>query len=184
MESQTYLLMSSLLSIVLLVTFYLSSDYRIITKPTHVHPPIVPPVQPLEKGLEEGDALGPATDEHQAPLGELPAEVTNSDSPAYDRSTWVRRINGHVFEQRHKGRHNVLTINTELEYYLSMRECIEEFNVPYWDSDGRKIVYRIVVFDKGELVNLGDGGFINWMFEGSYVRTGVSTLSFRPISKR
>lgn len=38
--------------------------------------------------------------------------------------------------------------------------------------------FRVVVFDSGTVTNNGDGGYINWAFQGWYERTDM-TVSFR-----
>jgi hypothetical protein len=39
------------------------------------------------------------------------------------------------------------------------------------------IIFRVLVFSTGVFVNTGDGGFINWCFEGSFVKDG-NTVTF------
>jgi hypothetical protein len=109
----------------------------------------------------------------------LPASVTASEPDTIGRDQWVLRMTRHVFGERHGGRYNVLVINDDLQYHFTPAGVVEEFRVMY--RDGRRTVpYRIVAFTRGELLNLGDGGDINWDWMGNFVRHNNSQLSFRP----
>ncbi|KAH7322848.1 hypothetical protein B0I35DRAFT_426594 [Stachybotrys elegans] len=120
-------------------------------------------------------------DKTRALPSELPDSIVVSGNAIdIDGGDWVRRLNGFVAQERHNGRYNVVTINTELDYYLSVGECVEEWHTKWNDGRGKSRVYRTVVFDQGELVNFGDDGWINWAFSGKYVRSGLTSLSFRP----
>lgn len=114
----------------------------------------------------------------------LPDHITapflgSSDNNQIDRANWVRRATDYVFNDRHRAKYNVLTINDDLEYHLNVGEILEEFRVKQKTPAGKTVPFRIVVFNEAELVNFGDGGYINWCFEGWFTRTGKGTVSFR-----
>jgi len=92
----------------------------------------------------------------------------------------VSRLTSHVCHTRHAGRFNVLVFNTAVERYFIPEGVVEQFLVVY-DSTKEsakvgKVTYEVTVFRKGHLVNLGDGGFINWCFEGNFERVGMSAI--------
>jgi len=109
----------------------------------------------------------------------LPSSVTAGDQDKMGRDQWVLRMTRHVFGERHDKRHNVLVINDDLQYHFTPHGVVEEFRVVYHDTK-HKVPYRIVVFSHGELINLGDGGDINWDWMGNFVRHNNVQLSFSP----
>ncbi|KAF2114231.1 hypothetical protein BDV96DRAFT_688444 [Lophiotrema nucula] len=121
--------------------------------------------------------------EPQAPA-KLPEHITES---SVARDAWVLRMTQHVFDERHRGRYNVLVMNEELEYFFNPENVVEDTYSEYHSTDledgvsrGRTIKYRITVFRSGSLVNLGDGGDINWDWKGNFDRPSAKTLTFRP----
>lgn len=134
-----------------------------------------------EKKLQHNSI--PTTTQHiLGPMSpHLPDYITAWDNDKIDRVQWVGRITDHVGNSRHRGRYNVLTINHDLEYHLNVNDVVEEFLVTYQDKPKRrKIPYRVIVFESAELINLGDGGFINLQMEGNFANLGVSIISFQP----
>jgi hypothetical protein len=112
---------------------------------------------------------------------ELPDSITTSSEDLIDRGEWVRRIANYVHYDRHKGHYNVIVINNDIEYRLNAERIVEEFHVKYFEMGGARVVpYRIVAFEKGVMINLGDGGYINWCGVGNETRSGVTTLKFEP----
>lgn len=109
----------------------------------------------------------------------LPTSVTAGDQDTIGRDQWVLRMTRHVFSERHNGRHNVLVINDDLQYHFLPVDVVEEFRVVYHDKT-HSVPYRIVVFQQGDLLNLGDGGDINWDWMGNFKRLNNSQLSFSP----
>ena len=135
-----------------------------------------------EKPLEYHDAEPPAEgdpEKRSALPPHLPASVTAGDQDKMGRDQWVLRMARHVFSERHGKRYNVLVINNDLQYYFTPHGVVEEFNVVYQDTR-HKVPYRIVVFTRGELINMGDGGDINWDWMGNFVRHNNAQLSFSP----
>lgn len=128
------------------------------------------------KGSEntEGQQLPQSLPEHiTAPF------LGSAENNQIDRANWVRRATDYVFNDRHGAKYNVLTINDDLEYHLNVSQIVEEFYVKQKTPSGKVVPFRIVVFNVAELVNFGDGGYINWCFEGWFTRTGKGTVSFR-----
>ncbi|KAK1830631.1 hypothetical protein QBC39DRAFT_372675 [Podospora conica] len=114
-----------------------------------------------------------------SPPPHLPTSVTAGDQDKIGRDQWVLRLTRHVFGERHGKRYNVLVINDDLQYCFSPHGVVEEFNVVYQDTR-HKVPYRVVVFARGELINMGDGGDINWDWMGNFVRHNNAQLSFSP----
>lgn len=108
----------------------------------------------------------------------LPDHVIRSD---IERAAWVLRITRHVFSERHKGHHNVVVINNKLEYHFKPENEVERFLIEYKNSKRPWIVpYSVVVFRQGTLLNMGDGGDINWDWQGNFTRSGDRLLTFAP----
>lgn len=114
-------------------------------------------------------------------LPTLPESVTRSDADFIDRPAWVLRMTHHVFSERHKGNHNVLVIHDQLEYQFDAQGIVERFLVNYHRRRiGGLVPYAVVVFREGTLVNMGDGGDINWDWQGNFIRRGNKDLAFKP----
>ena len=59
---------------------------------------------------------------------------------------------------------------------------MDEFLVKYHEtSRARTVPYKVVVFEEGMLVNMGDGGIINWDWRGNFVRSGNKVVTFKPL---
>lgn len=111
----------------------------------------------------------------------LPESVTRSDVDFIDREAWVQRMTHHVFSERHKGSHNVIVINDNLKYQFDAQGILERFLISYYsDSRAGRVPYAVVVFREGMLVNMGDGGDINWDWQGNVIRSGNKMLTFKP----
>ena len=101
--------------------------------------------------------------------------ILPADSHSVTRGDWVIRL-GRYFEGRHAGRYNVLVINAALEKSLNIEDedTVETFQTMYAATKKEAVKFEVYVFRKGALVNLGDGGYINWYFSGNESRTGMS----------
>ncbi|MCJ1458159.1 hypothetical protein MMC28_008530 [Mycoblastus sanguinarius] len=117
----------------------------------------------------------------QSSSSELPETITRSVEDHIDRGAWVLRLSHHVFAERHQSRYNVVVINNELEYHFNLKGTVERFVVKFYQNTLPKVVpYEVVVFKEGTLVNMGDGGDINWDWMGNFVRNGTKLLVFKP----
>lgn len=107
--------------------------------------------------------------------------VTRSDADFIERADWVLRMTRHVFSERHKGSHNVVVINDKLKYQFDAQGILERFLIDYHSKSRAGLVpYAVVVFREGMLVNMGDGGDINWDWQGNFIRSGNNVLVFKP----
>ena len=108
----------------------------------------------------------------------VPDAVTQSD---IQRGPWVLRTTSHVFGERHKGRHDVVVINNDLEYHFNPENVVEKFLIKYHNSKKPWVVaYSVVVFREGTLMNMGDGGDINWDWQGNLTSSGLKLATFKP----
>lgn len=111
----------------------------------------------------------------------LPESVTRSDADFIDRADWVLRMTHHVFSERHQGSHNVIVINDKLKYKFYAEGILERFLVNYNNkSIAGPVPYAVVVFREGTFLNMGDGGDINWDWQGNFIRSGDKLLAFEP----
>ncbi|MCJ1380880.1 hypothetical protein MMC17_003989 [Xylographa soralifera] len=111
----------------------------------------------------------------------LPGSITRSDSDTIKRDAWVLRMVHHMFGERHQGHYNVVVINADLEYRFKPEGVVERFLIDYHNKHRPWVVpYEVVVFREGTLENMGDGGDINWDWQGNFVRSDNRRLTFRP----
>lgn len=114
-------------------------------------------------------------------LPTLPESVTRSDTEFIDRADWVLRMTHHVFSERHQGTQNVIIINDKLNYKLYVKGIVERFMVNYHNKNiAGPVPYAVVVFREGKILNLGDGGDLNWDWQGNFIRSGDKLLAFEP----
>lgn len=70
------------------------------------------------------------------------------------------------------GRYNVMVINNKLNYSLDLRGVVGDVTYNH-----NVYGYRVLIFESGTVVNRGDGGWINWGFQGVWNRNG-GTVTF------
>ena len=95
----------------------------------------------------------------------LPSSTTASDGHLMGRDAWVFQMIHYMFVTRHQSRLNVVVINDDLEYHFDAEEITEDFRATYHQAgrlSPRVVPYPIIAFREGSLVNLGNGGDINW----------------------
>lgn len=109
--------------------------------------------------------------------GPIPPHILASNTR---RDSWVQRLTDYVFETRHHGRYNVLTMNLEIDHHFSPENgTVEELKTEFLDSkNSRKIYYVTYVFRAGAVEKLGDGGYINWCMQGDFERIGDDHVDF------
>lgn len=109
----------------------------------------------------------------------LPEFITNSNEDLIERGDWTQRLGEYIQREHHKSKFNVVVVNQEIQYRLNAEEIVEDFVVRYYETiHARVVFYRVVVFKRGVLINLGDGGYINWCGVGNVTRPGLKTLRF------
>ena len=102
--------------------------------------------------------------------------ILPANADTVSRGDWVIRL-ARYFQTRHAEQYNVLVINAAIDKVLNIDEedVVETFQTVYASrTKDAAVTYDVHVFRKGTLVNLGDGGYINWCFSGNYDRTGMS----------
>ncbi len=110
-----------------------------------------------------------------------PLPLSIVDSVDIDRADWVQRLTAHVSNERHRGRYNVLTIHTKIDYHFAHEGVVEKIPSSYTDANNKLVIpYETVIFEQGNLVRLGDGGYINWCFHGNFKRDD-NVVNFFPI---
>ncbi|KAI9765615.1 MAG: hypothetical protein M1840_007304 [Geoglossum simile] len=106
-----------------------------------------------------------------AKFQDLPQSITQSDGVPIGRDDWVQRLTHHVFAERHGGRYNVLTVHTDIDHRFAPEGVVERLSLYYINSKKDQVIpYDVIVFRKGTMLRLGDGGYINWCFEGNFER--------------
>ncbi|KAH7072776.1 hypothetical protein BKA63DRAFT_50610 [Paraphoma chrysanthemicola] len=116
--------------------------------------------------------------------GPVPTSISAADHATMNRAQWVERLHNYFAYYRHKSTLNCLVINEQLEYLFNSDDVVAEAVVDYMDPVQNAIPYRVVVFKDGKVINLGDGGYINWHFSGVFDRIGRSTVLFKASGKR
>ena len=112
-------------------------------------------------------------------LAAIPEAIKKSDEDTIERGDWVIRIAKYIHNNCYGCLYNVVVVNNDIEYRLSARDIVEDFVLKYYEtSRGRVVPYRMVVFKTGGLINLGDGGYINWCGVGNITRLSGKTMRF------
>ena len=93
--------------------------------------------------------------------------ITDAVSSAQNRGGFVKGALETAFNGA-KRRHNVMVFNLNGGYDASGLQGVRDFHVYTYSG----IPYGVWIFKSGTFVNQGDGGFINWAFEGRFTRTG------------
>ena len=102
----------------------------------------------------------------------VPQSIINPDEDTLHRGDWVRRLTSHVYTHRHNGHFNVLTINNSIEHHFTPEGLIEKLAITYTNSAKPEIIhFNVFVFRKRFLIRVGDGGYLNWCFEGNFDRS-------------
>ncbi|KAI9656801.1 MAG: hypothetical protein M1821_003440 [Bathelium mastoideum] len=96
------------------------------------------------------------------------------------RADWTQRLTGHIYDDRYSRRYNVITVNTEIDYEFAPEEVIDIYQTTYSDPGRGIIHYESTVFKRGYFIRLGDGGYINWCFQGNYDRN-ANAVQFKDI---
>ena len=72
--------------------------------------------------------------------------------------------------------HNVMVIYTK--HSLSEMEACTHSEITMRGPLGWPVAMQVYVFKSGIIENLGDGGYINWAFDGNWERSGQSVKFF------
>ena len=122
----------------------------------------------------------------RSPKSDLPDHITSWDhETGLDQAQWCERLLHYISDERHGGRYNVFGIKTTLEYSAKFDGIVEEFYPVVYKqaNNGRSIKYRFVVFEKGEVFKMGDGGAVNWIWSGNFTQPAVDMVTFEPIGQ-
>jgi len=95
-------------------------------------------------------------------------KIESSISFARNRGGFVRSLSNEVFYSADR-RYNVMVFNMNMNHQQRLR------GVKFYRSVNLGgIPFGIWVFEEGEFINQGHGGWINWAFMGSFDRTGTN----------
>jgi hypothetical protein len=72
---------------------------------------------------------------------------------------------------------NVVVCKDEWADASRLNNIVYDGRAAYSEAILNVIQFRLLIFSTGVFVNTGDGGFINWCFEGSFVKDG-NTVTF------
>lgn len=84
----------------------------------------------------------------------------------YGREKFTKATCGE-FDRKYDSKYNVMVFNNEQPSAYNLRGVRENFVRTYCG-----IPYKVFVFRSGKFRNKGDGGFINWCFQGNFRRDG------------
>jgi len=91
-----------------------------------------------------------------------------------DRPGWVKNLMESAFFDAGQ-KYNVMVFNLNENYEHSFNDLVFYGSASY---DG--IIFGIWIFESGTFVNQGDGGYINWAFQGWFDRNGNSVTFYQP----
>lgn len=72
-----------------------------------------------------------------------------------------------------KQRYNVMVFNLNQNYDASQLSGVKSYTTLTYSQ----IPFGVWIFESGTFVNQGDGGFINWAFDGNCKRTGKNGMT-------
>lgn len=98
-------------------------------------------------------------------LGEL---IKKSVETSQNREGFVKGLAETAFYQLVDGKYNVMVFNLSQPYTEKLRGVQLVKSDAYYDNTQ----YGVWIFEDGEFINEGDGGYINWAFKGWFERTG------------
>lgn len=97
---------------------------------------------------------------------EISRDIANAVSSADNRDAFVKDVRNRVY-YGFKQKYNVMVFNLNQDHWYNLEGEVFYHSVYYGG-----IPYGIWVFEGGVFQNKGDGGFINWAFEGDFHRSG------------
>lgn len=92
--------------------------------------------------------------------------IAGAVSSNQNRPGWVKNVMETAFNGA-QGHYNVMVFNLNQEYDHNFRGM--KF---YGSAVYSGITFGIWIFEEGEFDNKGDGGYINWAFQGCFERSG------------
>jgi uncharacterized lipoprotein YajG len=111
-------------------------------------------------------------------INKIYRDVSKSINGLRTRDACVKAIRETAYSKVKQNR-NVMVFNLSQNYEKNLKNA----KFKQFSCAGYK--YGLWIFKSGRFVNKGDGGFINWAFDGNWKRTGrdQKTVVFRPIRK-
>ena len=92
-----------------------------------------------------------------------------------NREAWVKSVRNKAYYSA-GGKYNALVFNLAVSHTHNLSGV--KF---YSEATYGNLVYGVWVFERGTFNNYGDGGYINWAFQGSFKRNGMQ-VNFYPRS--
>lgn len=101
----------------------------------------------------------------------LPESILSADE-SIDRGDWVKRLISYVYKQ-YECKFNVLMIHTKIDHHFIPEGVVKRYEAVYKDIRNCKAIpYEVTVFRSGNIIRMGDGGFLNWYFQGKFEKLG------------
>ncbi|MEA5603976.1 hypothetical protein [Nostoc sp. UHCC 0252] len=93
--------------------------------------------------------------------------IVSSAKTAQNREGFVKNLSETGFFQGGQ-QYNVMVFNLSQGYTKNFNNGIKTYFSAVYDG----VIYGTWIFEDGEFTNEGDGGYINWAFQGWFERTG------------
>lgn len=102
---------------------------------------------------------------------EVGKAIADAVASAQNREGFLQGLKEQAIQEgiNRGGGYNVMVFNLSQPYDATGIRNTQKF-FQQFDYDG--IPYGVWIFKAGTFINNGDGGFINWAFEGRFTRTG------------
>jgi hypothetical protein len=92
-------------------------------------------------------------------------EIANAVKNSRNRSGFVKNLMNTAYYNIGKQKYHVMVFNLSQDHSSKLRG-VKYYSSATYDS----VTYGIWIFESGEFVNKGDGGWINWAFRGRFKR--------------
>ena len=99
-------------------------------------------------------------------INKVGEDIANAINSAENRDAFVKDVRNKVY-YRFDQKYNVMVFNLNQDHWHDL-----EGGVHYESADYHGIPYGVWVFEGGKFQNKGEGGYINWAFEGDFGRSG------------
>ena len=98
--------------------------------------------------------------------------IRSTKDTTNNREGFVKKLAESAFNQLTDEKYNVMVFNMNQSYTERLNGVQLFKEEVYDDGFNGDIHYGVWIFEDGEFINRGDGGYINWAFQGWFERTG------------
>ena len=130
----------------------------------------------LDSAVRKGSPLTANVD-FQVDVHKISSSISQAVKHARDRAAFVKNARNTAYYSGALQRYNVMVFN------LGVSHTTRLYGVKYYNSfNYNGVTYGVWVFTSGEFHNRGDGGYINWAYQGCVTQRVGGRVLFRAFS--